>query len=717
MSHFSDSRDPAGIGYLILQDHGYKQEGAPDHARGSLVGVRVLGRRDGNDEDSRWKEDELARGPIGGGFFWARETTKAGSWQFGWPAVVADEGWVDPGGAGQGGRIRDADKGGGLKPRGRQPRPPATTNEKPPPEAKGNAKPAKKDLSKPENQKLIKGGMSAGSTRDKHGNLMVGAIGTPKAFAVGAGENAIGGWVGIGGAWMNAFPNAGAFGGFGNPNLGGGVPNVFGQGLQALQANFVQKIPSIWVAPGSKGDKWGTNKFFEVQDEGIFGIGVDAYNINAMGAASYRSALQKFGNKQDADDTTFYNFGPDSVSVSASSLTFNVFPGAREWYADGRFRATVPKTPSGWPDIPKGFVGKVEQASTEDSQDALWLHGDPRLVAVHKGNPFSCGSVVTDLTGDAFVDLSRGARLHSMLWVVKGPKQTAKPSNTLSTADREQLGMFEHYERVLGTAQAEEFVGRPKGGKIVLGDNKQNWLAWNIGPSGQRDTYGGLVIDVPDSETASASGRTLGVASARFGGPFDIGDSKDKHKWGVDKDGNRINALHLATLALFRERGSDKFDGPLNFEHAYPKCGDMDYPVRVHLGWDETSEMWSWWTTVPFTRTPGGGEGEVPPSRTPKEPIPKGPVTPPGQPPAPPGPAEPGWRDKQNPHNDANREPTAQQTRIVSHNEIGFPAVSFHAQEYIQGKPDFAHATNARSRDLAKYWKNTPMVGRLVAYG
>ena len=45
MSHFSDSRDPNGIGYLILQDHGFEGKKIPDHGRGSLVGVRVLGRK------------------------------------------------------------------------------------------------------------------------------------------------------------------------------------------------------------------------------------------------------------------------------------------------------------------------------------------------------------------------------------------------------------------------------------------------------------------------------------------------------------------------------------------------------------------------------------------------------------------------------------------------------------------------------------------------
>ena len=57
------------------------------------------------------------------------------------------------------------------------------------------------------------------------------------------------------------------------------------------------------------------------------------------------------------------------------------------------------------------------------------------------------------------------------------------------------------------------------------------------------------------------------------------------------------------------------------------------------------------------------------------------------------------------------------QTRIVGHNEFGLPALSFHAQDYTAGSPDFSHMGTANSKDLAKYWRESPMIGRLVAYG
>ena len=89
MSRASDSRDPRGPGFLILQDHGYEGSDTPDHARGSIVGIRVVGRRDGEGQYGDWIEDEWARGPIGGGHFWERRDTNAGAYRFAWSGVMA----------------------------------------------------------------------------------------------------------------------------------------------------------------------------------------------------------------------------------------------------------------------------------------------------------------------------------------------------------------------------------------------------------------------------------------------------------------------------------------------------------------------------------------------------------------------------------------------------------------------------------------------------
>lgn len=87
MSRAIDSRDPA-FGPLILQDHGFEDSGIPDHGRGSLVGIRVVGRRDLEGQYGDWIEDHTARGPIGGGLFWGREKIRSGGWQFAWSSVT-----------------------------------------------------------------------------------------------------------------------------------------------------------------------------------------------------------------------------------------------------------------------------------------------------------------------------------------------------------------------------------------------------------------------------------------------------------------------------------------------------------------------------------------------------------------------------------------------------------------------------------------------------
>ena len=656
MSKFVDSRDPIGGGFLILQDHGYKQKAVADHNRGSLVGVRVIGRNDEENEGGEWREDELARGPIGGGMFWDRAKTNAGAYQFGWPSIVAQGGW-DP--------IADSPLNTPMR---EGPSPTTGNKPKPQPEAGGGGGGAgggpagEQTAIDAENRLRRDPGVPLVSYKYK-GKIQKPAGGG--AFGVfGLNKGAfLQPWGGAGGIWNpRANKGAGAF-----------VGGVFGQGLKWLDANFVQLIPNIWKVPGTKGDKWGKNKFYELQVEGIFGVGVDAYGINIVGAASAKDIRKKIA--KHADDRVF-EFFLDSESVSESRLSLKVFPGATGWKADGRYNPKSPATLTGWPDFPWGWATLTMHSSVESQQDELCLPVDPRLVAANVGNPYTCGSVVMDITGEGAVDLNRCARLQSAWRVIVHPTRHKTFEIWDGRSDKPDV---KHTEK--------EF--------------SQNWLAWQLGPSGQMDTYGGIVCDLPQDSTFAPVDRVLAMVSARDGGPFDVGTAGDIHHWGVDGDGNPINSLHIQTEALFREIGSNVFDGPLHFEHAWPDPGELPYPVMVHMGWMGTK--WGWWSTALYkTTTP----------RDPRDPQPPPEEGPPNE-----GPPRPTSPPDDSPPIEGGRDPYKPVALGITHMDTSFPAISFRAQPLGEGLIDYRHARQPGGSKFSAFEDMAPIVARMQAYG
>jgi len=662
MSHFSDSRDPAGIGFLILQDHGYEEAYSKAHQRGGLVGVRVKGRRDQENEDGSWKEDEYARGVIGGASFWAKEKTNAGAWQFGYAAICADEG-MDLDIMGPAGEIfphkRSAQ--GGLVPRGGSYRAPPDTSlgggsgEQKQPEVKPAAK--KKLPTAEELKAKLKG--KGGTLKYK------GTIYAPPGVQVGAINpgNAMFGFQA--GGWLNPWPNAGKVAGVPNPAPGfGGGANLFGVAMgQWLNPVFQMAIPNIWVVPGTKGDVWGKNKFYEMEDYTLFGLGVAAYNINTTGAASHRDIMKA---KVKDEDKLIDSLNEAWMSVESFDL--KVFPSARSWTADGRHTAKQPSVLTGWPDFPRGYAGYVQQSTTESGQHELFCPCDPRLVAVNVGAPFTCGTVVTDLTSDGYMDVGRSASLQSMMRVVKTPNRGAGS--------------------VLWKKRGRQ--------------NEQNWIAWNLGLSGNGDTYGGIVCDLADDSTTSGESRVFGMVSIRDGGPFDVGSSGDLHRWGEDGDGNPINSLHISTDALYRVRGSGVFDGPIFFEYAWPDPGELDYPVHVHWGFDLVDNQWKLWTTSLYTTTPPYKPEPTEPPHPDPVPTPKPILRSGGGFP----PRQGGFRD-----------PTERRVYGVTHMDVAQPALSFTAQNQTDGEPDIAHTQMVDPSILTNYYRTSPLVARLEAFG
>ena len=608
MSRFGDSRDPNGPGFLILQDHGYARSKVPDHGRGSLVGVRVVGRRDQTGEYGQWIEDEFARGPIGGGFFWQRTKENAGAWRFAWGSVTATYGptSADPAAVG-GGEFQGPV--GAVDPDSR------VQSDIPP-------KPGEPDWEQ------ILADLYAGRIRDKDGGPMdpaafrwhVAAVGAQAAIQ-GAQKDAkdlvaaaAAGQVGGGGAIPNQ-PNVQVgVGGI----IWGGQNAIFGLGVNPFGVNFQVN-----------GAQFGN-------PNAVFGIGVGGfpeggvrfvYNANLVQQAN---EANRRGNRVALDDKK--NDASDEAVKSWSSLDepevevpTQAYPVESRWLPDRRYVQQNSVNPVGWPTFPRGYYGITLPSSIDSEQTTQWYPADPRLIAANKDGPSTMGTPVADMGGANYsLDYTRQAPLQSLLWVVKAPKGSK--------------GMLS------ANGKAE---------------SPRNWLARNIGPSGQWDVCGGLVADIPTGRngTIARGSRILAMESCIYGGPFDVGHYGDIHQLGKDADGRPINSLHISTDALFKMRGDLRRDGPLEFHLDYPEADKLDFPIEVYCAFDGATGMWRRWTTVitsiPTPTITPRNPDRPPGEKTPKHPGPSKTAPPPGGGEDPPGgEGDPGIDDDGRPDED-----------------------------------------------------------------
>ncbi len=131
---------------------------------------------------------------------------------------------------------------------------------------------------------------------------------------------------------------------------------------------------------------------------------------------------------------------------------------------------------------------------------------------------------------------------------------------------------------------------------------------------------------------------TLAYLSREKKGPLYSGHpTADKHKIGVNDDGETLNAGHNHTDALF-SNGSVIFDGPIKFEPTFwPNPGRSLIPVKCFIQWDPAPPYegpcgntlygkWAVWTENPswIVEPP---PRYPPPSRPPEDPPRKPPIT------------------------------------------------------------------------------------------
>ena len=484
------------------------------------------------------------------------------------------------------------------------------------------------------------------------------------------------------GKWAQVFPGAGAV---------GNVPNVFGLGVQALFPKFV----------GGGGPPAG---FFGIGGPFLFpnwvfpkDPGGNPLQNNANKNADVAKQATKKGADQDKASLAYYS----DVNTEAP-IVHQVFPVTGKQIADQRFRWLRPSLPKHWPNIPRGTRGILLPATDEGQQVDLWYHADPRLVSPNFHGPSMTGTPVADMDALGGMDGERQAPIQSQWRVIKAP-----------TGD-------------------DGMLARNK--KASEDGSARNWLARTIGPSGQWDTCGGLVMDVPTGKgTISRESRILAMESIVYGGPFDVGHFGDKHVIGQDEDGTPINSLHISTDALFKVRGNVFLDGPLFFETEYPNPGELDEPIKVHLGYDFDTNLWKWWTTA-IAYVPDGTITPVPHGPPPDPP----PREPPKTPPTGGGGKEPPM-DGQDARDRARRERERKRretdnggNHIISadasldrlnligaavNREVATLSLSFRPQPIVENGFDWRYSKRARKDDREERDRTAPLTLRLESFG
>lgn len=712
--YLADWRHPRGPGILPLQHHG-RTRSIPLEARASLLAVRADGARGGLGHEFM---EDYSEGDVTQAMFWPPSSRIMGAWSWLWTARVR-------GGAGT------------TTPT------PIAAGDTPAPDLTPPAEPSVTPGSgagaptgwKPWTYEEVSRALFpwAGSLDITQASIVgqtlnflnanpgarpgapMWGVAAPGNFAPGAPGGGAGGAAGGGGGPLG-FLNLGGpqFPGGGGgpvPLIGGGnpfgfigvnPPFLFGNGMPG-SGPFGLQVP-----PWQVGNPWVNDIQFNAQGQPvlkvneagqplvpgwkIFGIGVDPLNIWRVSAPKgpRKKTWQARGHaKQRPDDQV--GAWQDGVLAQQQLLQPMLPVRGTAWSEDSRFRALEARLPPGWPSIPKGMVGLAVMGSDEDRQVEYFHPTDPRLIAVHVGTPATAGSLVSDLTPGGAIDTSRQAFLQGLCRVIRRPR-----------------GWMPHFKK-----------------------NEANWLGLVIGPTGQEDAHGGLVVDLPTRGRYKAGQVTLGALSIHDGGPLDVGGTRDAHRIGADADGNPIHPVHISTEALFLRYGGGLGDGPLLFENnPFPVPTDLSEPVWVHLDWHPGTLSWRWWTTTDFYTTPPHTPTHTahPTGSDPDDPHPG-----PGPSPGPQGPGDDGRRQPdRNPNNWRKRmgqglvqvpaaggdTPQAgADTTLLCAMEATYPALSFRPQKVAKGEPDLRYDRRPPMKAKRAHDRTAPLTIRFEGYG
>lgn len=352
--------------------------------------------------------------------------------------------------------------------------------------------------------------------------------------------------------------------------------------------------------------------------------------------------------------------------------------GGADFAIDSRYAELIPKYPKCFPRLVRGQQVIMLPATSESSQVELAFNADPRLISPNASGPAEAGTLVVDLQPDSEICAGdtpgiggRAARLQSMIRVVPIKGQVPMlggRGNILALnhtrSEQDHLPGFGAVWTTLVGGQTRGPITPPTTRGPVTSPTRTGFGSGLFGPQSEDEP-----TPCEFGKFKAKDFKQNGVAFMAHGGafgPLHGGAYDDKHRLGVDADGQPMNSGHIATNAyFFRSRDND---GPLFFEGNYPTCQPFPLKARTHLTWDGGAEhrwingnkegMWRWWTEVPYVAPsdePPGGGPTTPPGDTgppgpgrPGRPGNPGPTTPPTGPPGDgPGPTTP--RDPRQP--------------------------------------------------------------------
>lgn len=368
------------------------------------------------------------------------------------------------------------------------------------------------------------------------------------------------------------------------------------------------------------------------------------------------------------------NAGPaGAVRPGARSITgepgpsFQASPIRGEYGEDGTIAPKSIGLPQGFPSLAGGSVGLVVGGTEHTYEAPVYLHGDPRLVAVNEGPDPTASSVVLDTDDRGRLNPNLAAPLHSA-WRVIEPifSRTATGARgtlawQLARGERDGVAGFGAIvdtsvrggskPAAVTTGASQQGAGGSSGGTVGVqtGTGYKAGEAYTFikgGASMGSPANPGIVYNPKSAGAAApaAAGATkddtpalcVGLTSARVGGPLEVGHGKaDKHRIG-DSGSRAVNVAHVPVGALFFRDAVQ--DAPLDFEPGFmPKVAEFPMRAAVHLQYHAASThsipgksgipgRWKWWAEVPYTEE-GGGRVPVPtptdpPVKEPKDPVP-----------------------------------------------------------------------------------------------
>ncbi len=253
------------------------------------------------------------------------------------------------------------------------------------------------------------------------------------------------------------------------------------------------------------------------------------------------------------------------------------------YWTDQRFERKNPSLPRYgneendpvWTAFPVSYFGFTTKNTNEREQREIFLPADPRLIASAFAGAQEMSTMVCDLDRNFRPDPERVAWLHTFFRVGRGVPR---------------VGQY----AALGLPDEAQPQNRWRTRRV------NNTLAWEI-VGDDCGMFGGLVCENgfvdDDRGYRGQNTRRFAWVSAQYGGPFDVGGERDSHGHGRDQDGNKVNALHISTAALYRKKYSEstpttrRMDGPMKFEGPAlrPTYGIQGMRVPVHLVWSPSS--------------------------------------------------------------------------------------------------------------------------------